>query len=120
MITGRVVGRYALVPLRVGRPDRQGEADFFLDTGFAGFLTLPSDAIAKLGLTYVGVQPSLLADSSRTLLSIYRLTILWDDQEREIEVLELEGAPLLGMSLLEGYDVRIQAVDGGLITIERL
>ena len=31
-----------------------------------------------------------------------------------------KGAPLLGMSLLEGYDVRIQAVDGGVITIEPL
>ncbi|HLK57565.1 MAG TPA: hypothetical protein VKU00_13445 [Chthonomonadaceae bacterium] len=114
--------RRALCPgtLRVGGPNSRGEADFFLDTGFAGFLTLPSEDIAKLGLTYVGVQPSLLADNSRTLLSIYRLMVLWDDQEREIDVLELEGAPLLGMSLLEGFDVRIQAVDGGLITIERL
>jgi clan AA aspartic protease len=91
-----------------------------LDTGFAGFLTLPADAIAQLGLSYVGVQPSTLADNSRTFLAIYRLTVLWDDEDREIDVLELEGAPLLGMSLLEGCDVRIQAVDGGLITIERL
>lgn len=120
MITGRVTGRYALVPLMVGGPNRRGESDFFLDTGFAGFLTLPSDAIAKLELPYVGVQPSSLADNSRTLLSIYRLTVLWDGENREIDVLELEGAPLLGMSLLDGYDVHIQAVDGGLITIERL
>lgn len=120
MITGRVVGRHALVPLRIGGPSRWGEADFFLDTGFTGFLTLPSDAIAMLDLAYVGVQPSSLADNSRTFLSIYRLTVLWDGEDREIDVLELDGAPLLGMSLLEGYDVRIQAVDGGLITIERL
>ncbi len=120
MISGRVTGRHALVLLHVKGPHNSGEADFFLDTGFAGFLTLPSDAIAKMNLSYVGVQPSTLADNSRTLLSIYRLTVLWDGEDREIDVLELEGAPLLGMSFLEGFDVRIQAVDGGLITIERL
>ncbi len=120
MITGRVVGRHALVPLVVGGPNRRGEADFFLDTGFTGFLTLPPDAIAKLALPYVGIQPSSMADQSQTLLSIYRLTVLWDGEDREVDVLELEGAPLLGMSLLDGYEVRIQAVDGGLITIERL
>lgn len=120
MIAGRVVGRHAVVPLRVGYDFTWGDADFVLDTGFAGFLTLPPDAITKLNLPYVGIQPSTLADNSRTLLSIYRLIVLWDGEKHEVDVLELEGAPLLGMSLLEGYDVRIQAVDGGLITLERL
>ena len=50
MITGRVAGHHAIVPLHVLGPNGQGAADFFLDTGFAGFLTLPPDAIAKLGL----------------------------------------------------------------------
>ena len=120
MITGRVVGRHPLVPLAVQGNTKRGEADFVLDTGFAGFLTLPSAAIARLGLPYVGVQPSTLADNSTTLLSIYRLTVHWDGEDREVDVLELEGAPLLGMSLLDGYDVRIQAIEGGLVTIERL
>lgn len=120
MITGRVSGRHAIVPLTVRGPNGQGEAEFFLDTGFAGFLTLPSEAIAKLGLKYVGIQPSTLADKTRVLLSIYRLTVLWDGEERNIEILEMDGAPLLGMSLLDGYDIRIQATDGGLVTIERL
>jgi clan AA aspartic protease len=120
LITGRVSGRHALIPLRVDGPNSRGEAEFVLDTGFAGFLTLPADAIAKLGLPYVGVQPSSLADSSKTLLTIYRLTVHWDGEDREVDVLELPGAPLLGMSLLDGFDVRIQAIDGGLVTIERL
>ncbi len=119
-MTGRVAGRYVLLPLMVGNAQTQGEADFFLDTGFAGFLTLPPNAIAQLDLVYVGVQPSLLADNSRTLLSIYRLTVLWDGEYRETDVLELEGVTLLGMALLEGYEVRIQAIDGGRVTLERL
>jgi len=54
MITGRVSGRHAIVPLIVRGPNRQGEAEFFLDTGFAGFLTLPPEAIARFAFAQQG------------------------------------------------------------------
>jgi clan AA aspartic protease len=120
MIVGRVSGRHAIVPLMLRGPNGQGESELFLDTGFAGTLTLPPDVIAALGLQRVGLQPSLLADHTRVLLDIYRLTILWDGEELDIETLEMDGAPLLGMALLEGFDVRIQVTENGLVTIERL
>jgi hypothetical protein len=38
-------------------------------------------------------------------------------------VVEIDAAdtdPLVGMGLLYGYEVRIQAIDGGVVTIEAL
>lgn len=48
------------------------------------------------------------------------MTLFWDGQERQVEVLAVEGPPLLGMTLIDGHDLRLQAVEGGLVTIERL
>jgi hypothetical protein len=33
---------------------------------------------------------------------------------------ESETIPLIGMRLLRGYDLRIQTIEGGLVTIEAL
>jgi hypothetical protein len=37
-----------------------------------------------------------------------------------VPVLEIEGGTLVGMSLLLGYAVRLEARDGGQVTIEAL
>jgi predicted aspartyl protease len=47
MITGIVTGHHAFVRLFVRGPGGQEEeVEFVLDTGFAGFLTLPYDVVA--------------------------------------------------------------------------
>ena len=48
------------------------------------------------------------------------MTLLWDGEERDVEVLALEGAPLIGMTLLEDSDVRFQGRDGGVVSIEAI
>ena len=120
MITGTVSNRHALIALFVSGPGGQGDVEFVLDTGFTGYITLPLAACLALNLPFQGYQPSSLADTSQRLLDIYRLTIVWDGEQREVDVLAIDSAPLIGMSLLDGYDVRIQAVEGGSVSIERL
>lgn len=118
MITGTVSRRRAYVPLTLRGPSgQQGEAEFVLDTGFTGFLTLPPAACASLALPFDHLQPSVLADGTQVMLRVHIATVFWDGVEKEVNVLAMEGAPLLGMSLLEGYDIQIQAVEGGLVTI---
>jgi hypothetical protein len=39
---------------------------------------------------------------------------------RAVEILAMDGAPLIGMTLLDGFDVRLQVTDGGLVSIEPL
>jgi hypothetical protein len=61
-----------------------------------------------------------LVDGSDVQLRVYEITVLWDQEERTFEVLETDGDALVGMSLLYGYDVRLQVVEGGSVTIEAL
>jgi predicted aspartyl protease len=53
-------------------------------------------------------------------LDLHSTTALWDGEELDVEVLAMEGQPLLGTSLLDEHDVQIQFTEGGLVTIERL
>ena len=65
----------------------------------------------------------LSRDHSRLILSellVYEASVIWDGQVRTIEINESEADPLVGMGLLEGYELKIQAVAGGSVTITAL
>lgn len=94
--------------------------DAVIDTGFSGFLTLPSDIIATLGLSWEGRDIATLGDGTFCTFEVYIGRVIWDGQYREIYINESETVPLIGMQLLRGYDLRIQAIEGGLVTIEAL
>lgn len=66
---------------------------------------LPEQAIARL-------KP--LPANDQNAISI------WDGQFRSLSVNAAETDPLVRMSLLYGHDLRIQAVEGGTVTIEAL
>jgi predicted aspartyl protease len=51
---------------------------------------------------------------------IYLAVVIWDGQYCEIYVNESETFPLIGMRLLRGYDLRIQAIEGRTVAIEAL
>jgi clan AA aspartic protease len=94
--------------------------DAVIDTGFSGFLTLPSDMISKLGFSWEGRDSATLGDGTFCTFEVYIGLVIWDGQYREIYINESETVPLIGMQLLRGYDLRIQAIKGGLVTIEAL
>ena len=56
----------------------------------------------------------------RTIDCRQRPRLIWDGQYRTIDINESETVPLIGMQLLRGYDLRIQAIENGLVTIEAL
>ena len=91
-----------------------------IDTGFSGFLTLPSDIIAALDLTWKGRDIATLGDGTSCIFEVYIATVIWDGAYRLIDINESETGPLIGMRLLRGYDLRIQTIEGGLVTIEAL
>jgi clan AA aspartic protease len=121
MITGTISARRAYIGLIVrGSSGQEGEVEFVLDTGFTASITLPPAACTLLGLRLLGHHPARLADRSRVFLDVYQATVLWDGSERVIRVLAMDGAPLVGMTLLDGHEVRLQVVEGGTVTIDSL
>jgi clan AA aspartic protease len=103
-----------------GAQGQEQEIEAVIDTGFTGSLTLPAELIAALGLTWRGHAQAELADGSLHLFDVYAATLLWDDRARMVEIDATDSDPLVGMGLLHGYDLRIQVVEGGKVTIEML
>ena len=109
--------------LRVGVQSgtgREQPVEFILDTGFSGSLTLPATLISLLGLPFRSRGSATLADGSETQFDIFAATVIWDGTPRGILVEAAETEPLLGMSLLYGFNINIQAIDGGRVTVKRL
>ncbi len=123
MITGRVSpdGREAVVALDVlGREGRGQRIEAVIDTGFTGYLTLPGDAAASLGLPERGSETFMLADGSETILPVYRGGVLWHGRELRIPVSQANGGALVGMSLLRGSRLTVNAEPGGDVRVEEL
>ena len=120
MITGTVNADYeAIIRLFVQGPVGPAhEVDAIIDTGFNGFLTLPPALVTALGLMRHSRGRALLANGSEELFDIYGVTVLWDGQQRYVEADAVETTPLVGMSLLDGYDLYIQVADGGQVVIQ--
>jgi clan AA aspartic protease len=110
----------ATLPIVIKNDTTTQLVDTVIDTGFSGFLTLPFDIISALGLTWEGRDVATLGDGTSCTFEVYIAIVIWDGQYREIYVNESETIPLIGMRLLRGYDLRIQTIEGGMVTIQAL
>jgi clan AA aspartic protease len=120
MITGTINVDYeAVIRLFVQGPSGPAhEVDAIIDTGFNGFLTLPPALVTALGLIRRSRGRALLANGSEELFDIYGVIVLWDGQRRYVEADAVDTTPLVGMSLLDGYDLHIQVTEGGQVVIQ--
>jgi clan AA aspartic protease len=91
-----------------------------IDTGFTGFLSLPPSIITALGLPWYFRDVGTLGDGSEVIFDMYKAIVIWDGQTQVIDVAASEAEPLVGMSLLYGFKLQIEAVEGGTVTIEAL
>ncbi len=51
---------------------------------------------------------------------MYKATVIWDGREQIVDVAASEADPLIGMSLLYGFRVQIDVVEGGVVIIEAI
>jgi clan AA aspartic protease len=113
--------REATLPLVVSNSSGQKQViGTVIDTGFDGFLSLPSEIIVRLRLPWTISNPATLGDGSEVLFDFYTGTVIWDGQYRTIDIAESETEPLLGMAMLYGYRLQIDTVEGGVVKIEAL
>jgi clan AA aspartic protease len=121
MITGKVRNREAIIDIEVSTPARSPQQiEAVIDTGYNGHLTLPDHLVASLQLPFAGHRRGTLADGSVVLLDVFMATVIWHGQSKDILVSQAKGAPLVGMALLNGSRLTIDALDGGDVTIEEL
>ena len=119
-MNGYVFGRQALVnvPFRLLHQP-EFAIEFVIDTGFAGYLTLPATAVASLNLPFSRRIYANLADDSALHTSVHTATIFWEGTEREVEILAIGKRPLLGTLLLDGFRLDAEFNEGGPVRILR-
>jgi clan AA aspartic protease len=119
--SGIVTFRHAIVSVQFRRENQPDiPIECVIDTGFTDYLCVPKRFVDALGLQFEYNMRANLADNSNVLLPVYRATILWDGEERDIRVLATGERPLIGTALLDGYELVIQFTEGGLVTIDEL
>ena len=121
MIVGIVQGREPLIRLTIrGFRGRQQEIEAVVDSGYTGWLTLPSTAIAALKLRWRTFGRGILADGSVRAFDVYQAKVVWDGRVRSVFVDEFDAAPLVGMAMLRGYEYKMQVRARGRVTIKGL
>ena len=122
MIAGAVTAdREAVVRTLVyGAHGYRRKIEAQIDTGFDGWLSLPPEIIQQLHLPWRRRSRALLADGSESIFDIYEATIIWDRGRRRIPIDETHTSPMIGMALLDGFELRIQVKKHGKVTIRRM
>ncbi|MFM6321061.1 MAG: clan AA aspartic protease [Microcystis sp.] len=111
----------ATLRLFVSNESKQRQViDAVIDTGFTGFLTLPLTVINSLNLRLYSREEGTLGDGSTCIFDVYSGLIIWDGEYRYIDVNAAETEPLVGMSLLCGYRMQLDAIEGGIVVIQSL
>jgi clan AA aspartic protease len=106
----------AIIRLLVcGSAGQRQKIKALIDTGFNNWLSLPPALITLLGLPWRQRGQAILADGSQRRFDIYEGTVVWDRRR----LYELDGAPLVGMALLEGYELKVQVRERGKAAIQR-
>jgi clan AA aspartic protease len=122
MITGIVNADFeTIIPLSVCSSDEKiYTQDVIVDTGFNGWLSLPPDLIAQLNLRWKRRGRAILGDGSECIFNVYEAVVVWDGVLLMIPVDEADSEPLVGMSLMEGYQLMVQVFEGGRVELSKV
>ena len=89
-----------------------------MDTGFSGFLALPLALITTLELIFVETRTYRIGNNQAVDFGLYMARVRWDERDRSVLVLATDAGCLVGMSMLHGYRLYVDVVDGGEVLIE--
>ncbi len=103
-----------------GLAGRTADVTAVIDTGYSGSLTLPTEVVAALALPRRATTQAVLADGTVRRFDTYTAELHWDGVWNVIEVSDIRGAVLLGMELLAGRGLWVEAIPGGLIEVRPL
>ena len=111
----------AMYPIYIEGPT--GKSDVYvaqIDTGFSGQLILSKAIREELELEFQRRIDAKFANLEVEAVAQFQATVFWDNDWRQISVLESGDRPLIGMDLLRGSSVCFDAIDRGAIEIQPL
>ena len=117
-ITGKP--RITVTVSNITEPSGSLEVDAVVDTGFTAHLTLPPATITELNPRYRGKWRVELANGVETELDVYVVLVSWQGQARATPVFASDSEPLVGMALLWGSRLTVDAWEGGDVIIEEV
>jgi clan AA aspartic protease len=122
MIRGAVNAEFEpLVPLSMRRADgKVFTQDAIVDTGFNGWISLPPDLITQLNLSWKRRGRAILGDGSECVFDVYETVVIWDETLLTVPVDEADSEPLIGMSLMESYQLTMQILNGGYVELRKV
>ena len=89
-----------------------------IDTGYSGYLTLPTALVTELGLPFAYIGRAFLANDDEVSFDVHDVTVLWGGQPRHIKADATGSTPLVGMLLLDRHDLNIEVESGGRVNIQ--
>jgi clan AA aspartic protease len=122
MITGIVNADFEpIIPLSIcGSDGKVYTQEAIVDTGFNGWLSLPPDLIAELNLKWKRRGRAILGDGTECVFDVYEAVLVWDGNMLTIPIDEADSEPLVGMSLMQGYQLTVQVFEGGHVELSKV
>ncbi len=122
MIQGVVNAAYeAVVPISLRGPEGQSQdIEAVVDTGYNGFLTLPTTLVTELGLPFAYTGRALMANDDEVSFDVHDVTVLWDGHPKPIKADATGSTPLVGMLLLDQHSLHIEVARRGRVVIEAM
>ena len=114
-------GREAVVRIDVlGTRRGPRKVNAVIDTGYTGSLTLPPATVRSLGIRLFGKRRAELADGRVVTFDVYAGSVVWNGRLVALEIDESPCDPLIGMKLLEGFELNIRVRHNGAVSIRPL
>ena len=109
----------AVVALSLQGPEGQAQdIEAVIDTGYSGYLTLPTAVVTDMGLPFAYIGRAYLANDDEVTFDVHDATVLWDGEPRHIKADATGSTPLVGMLLLNRHNLSIEVEHGGRVVIE--
>ena len=93
------------------------DVDALIDTGFSGQLSLPLDVASGLGLNHGRAGQIILADGSSVPYLSFGIEVEWSGSVHQVRTAAFGDDVVIGMGLLSGHALMIEATVGGAVTI---
>jgi predicted aspartyl protease len=91
--------------------------DAVIDTGSNGQLALPAETARDLGLTLDRFRRVTPAIGVSRVVASGNVHLNWDGEPKNVRAIEAGTEPLIGMALLWGNRIMIDAIEDGAVSI---